>query len=356
MKIITREENELEYRKLGDTDIEVSVICLGTMTWGEQNTFEEGYEQMDYAVDHGVNFFDTAELYPIPPKPDTQGRTEECIGNWFKKTGKRDEIILASKVAGRAPMNWFRGEGTLLDRENIESAIDSSLARLQTDFIDVYQLHWPDRRMGNFGSDGIGYKHRESETIPILETLRVLSDLVDSGKIRYVGLSNETPWGLSEFLKYAEMFKLPKVVSVQNAYNLLNRTYEQGMSEFHYRSQVGLLAYSPLAQGYLSGKYIDGARPEGARTTLFERGDRYEVPGANEAIKSYVNYAQSIDMDPSVMANAFVNSRDFVTSNIIGATTMEQLKLAIGSIDVKLSDEDMNEIAMIHRNNPNICP
>ena len=220
----------------------------------------------------------------------------------------------------------------------------------------MYQLHWPDRRMSMFGADGLGYKHYEAETVPILETLKVLSELVDSGKIRYVGLSNETPWGLSEFIKFSEMYDLPRVVSVQNAYNFLNRSYEIGMSEFHHRSQVGLLAYSPLAQGYLSGKYIDGARPEGARTTLFERGDRYEVPGANEAVKSYVNYAHSINMDPSVMANSFVNSRDFVTSNIIGATTMEQLKLAIGSIDVKLSDEDLEQISLIHRKNPNICP
>ena len=346
----------MDYNLLPGTEIKVSKICLGTMTWGEQNTFEEGYEQMDYAVDQGVNFFDTAELYPIPPKPDTQGKTEECIGNWFKQSGKRHQIILASKVAGRAPMNWFRGESTLLDRENIEAAIDASLARLQTDYIDLYQLHWPDRRMSMFGSDGLGYKHYEAETVPILETLRVLSDLVDSGKIRYVGLSNETPWGLSEFIKFSEMFDLPRVVSVQNAYNFLNRTYELGMSEFHHRSQVGLLAYSPLAQGYLTGKYIDGARPEGARTTLFERGDRYEVPGANEAVKSYVSYANSIGIDPSVMANAFVNSRDFVTSNIIGATTMEQLKLAVGSIEVKLTEEDLNQIALIHRNNPNLCP
>ena len=253
-------------------------------------------------------------------------------------------------------MNWFRGDWTLLDRENIESAIDSSLTRLQTDYIDLYQLHWPDRRMSMFGADGLGYKHYEAETVPILETLKVLSELVDSGKIRYVGLSNETPWGLSEFIKFSEMYDLPRVVSVQNAYNFLNRSYELGMSEFHHRSQVGLLAYSPLAQGYLSGKYIDGARPEGARTTLFERGDRYEVAGANEAVKSYVNYAHSINMDPSVMANSFVNSRDFVTSNIIGATTMEQLKLAIGSIDVKLTDEDLEQISLIHRKNPNICP
>ena len=346
----------MEYRKLGNTDIDVSVICLGTMTWGEQNTMEEGHEQMDYALDKGVNFFDVAELYPIPPKAETQGKTEECIGTWFKKTGNREKIILATKVAGRSPMSWFRGEGTKLDRENIETAVDASLDRLQTDYIDLYQLHWPDRPMSMFGSGGIGYKHIESESISINETLQVLSDLVASGKIRYVGLSNETPWGLSEFLKYSEMNNLPRVVSVQNAYNFLNRTYEQGMSEYFHRSQVGLLAYSPLAQGYLTGKYIDGARPAGARTTLFERGDRYEVPGANEAIKSYVAYAKSIGIDPSVMANSFVNSRDFVTSNIIGATTMEQLKLAVGSIEVNLDEENIKAIETIHRSNPNLCP
>ena len=346
----------MEYRKLGNTDIDVSVICLGTMTWGQQNTMEEGHEQMDYALDQGVNFFDAAELYPIPPKAETQGKTEECIGSWFKTTGNREKVILATKVAGRSPMSWFRGEGTKLDRENIETAVDASLERLQTDYIDLYQLHWPDRPMSMFGSGGIGYKHIDSESIPINETLEVLSDLVSSGKIRYVGLSNETPWGLSEFLKYSEMNDLPQVVSVQNAYNFLNRTYEQGMSEYFHRSQVGLLAYSPLAQGYLTGKYIDGARPEGSRTALFERGDRYEVPGANEAIKSYVAYAETIGMDASVMANAFVNSRDFVTSNIIGATTMEQLKLAVGSIEVKLDEENLQAIEQIHRNNPNLCP
>ena len=346
----------MEYRKLGNTDIDVSVICLGTMTWGEQNTMEEGHEQMDYALDKGVNFFDVAELYPIPPKAETQGKTEECIGTWFKKNGNREKIILATKVAGRSPMSWFRGEGTKLDRENIETAVDASLDRLQTDYIDLYQLHWPDRPMSMFGSGGIGYKHIESESISINETLQVLSDLVASGKIRYVGLSNETPWGLSEFLKYSEMNNLPRIVSVQNAYNFLNRTYEQGMSEYFHRSQVGLLAYSPLAQGYLTGKYIDGARPAGARTTLFERGDRYEVPGANEAIKSYVAYAKSIGIDPSVMANSFVNSRDFVTSNIIGATTMEQLKLAVGSIEVNLDEENIKAIEAIHRSNPNLCP
>ena len=346
----------MKFTKLGNTEISVSKICLGTMTWGEQNTEEEAFDQMNFAVEKGINFFDTAELYSVPPKKETFGNTEKIIGNWLTQKGNREKIILATKVVGRSGMKWFRNKETRLDESQIFQALEGSLKRLKTDYIDLYQLHWPDRRMSMFGADGLGYKHYEAETVPILETLKVLSELVDSGKIRYVGLSNETPWGLSEFIKFSEMYDLPRVVSVQNAYNFLNRSYEIGMSEFHHRSQVGLLAYSPLAQGYLSGKYIDGARPEGARTTLFERGDRYEVPGANEAVKSYVNYAHSINMDPSVMANSFVNSRDFVTSNIIGATTMEQLKLAIGSIDVKLSDEDLEQISLIHRKNPNICP
>ena len=346
----------MEHRKLGRTDLEVSLICLGTMTWGQQNTEEEGHEQMDYAFDKGVNFFDTAELYPIPPMAETQGRTEECIGTWFKKNLNREKIILATKVAGRSPMNWFRGGETRLDRANIEEALNSSLKRLQTDYVDLYQLHWPDRPMRMFGSGGIGYKHIEAESIAIFETLEVLGDLVKSGKVRHVGLSNETSWGLSEFLKHSEKESLPRVSSVQNAYNFLNRTYEGGLSEFYYQSEVGLLAYSPIAQGYLSGKYIDGARPEGSRTALFNRGDRYEVPGANEAVKSYVAYANKIGMDPSVFANAFVNSREFVTSNIIGATTMDQLKLAIGSADVALSEEDFKAIDAIHRECPNLCP
>ena len=238
----------MEYRILGDTDLEVSLICLGTMTWGQQNSEEEGHEQMDYALERGINFFDTAEMYSIPPMAETQGNTEKIIGSWFKKSSNREKIILASKVAGRGRMDWIRGAETKLDRENIEKAVDDSLNRLQTDYIDLYQLHWPDRPINLFGG-GLSYKHIEAETVAISETLEVLNDLVKSGKIRYVGLSNETPWGLSEFLKSSELNTLPKIVSVQNAYNLLNRTYEQGLSEFFYRSAVGLLAYSPIAQG-----------------------------------------------------------------------------------------------------------
>lgn len=345
----------MDYRKLGNTDLEVSIICLGTMTWGQQNSEEEGHDQMDYALERGINFFDTAEMYSIPPKPETQGSTEKIVGSWFKKSSNREKVILATKVAGRGRMDWIRGAETKLDRENIEKAVEDSLTRLQTDYIDLYQLHWPDRPINIFGG-GLGYKHIEAETVAISETLEVLKDLVKSGKIRYVGLSNETPWGLSEFLKFSELNNLPKIVSVQNAYNLLNRTYEQGLSEFFYRSSVGLLAYSPLAQGYLTGKYLDGARPEGARTTLFERGQRYETVHAGEAIRAYVDYANEKGIDAAVLAHAFVNSQSFVTSNIIGATNIEQLKLAIDSCDVVLSEEDLSFIDEIHFRCPNPCP
>ena len=252
-------------------------------------------------------------------------------------------------------MDWFRGGDTRLDRKNIETAVEKSLKRLQTDYIDLYQLHWPDRPINLFGG-GLSYKHMKVESIAISETLEVLGDLCKAGKIRNIGLSNETPWGLSEFIKHSESSNLPLVVSVQNAYNLLNRTYEQGMSEFFFRSSVGLLAYSPLAQGYLTGKYINGARPEGARTTLFERGQRYETPSAEKAIIQYVDYAHKVGIDPAVFANAFVNSRDFVTSNIIGATTIDQLKLAIDSFEVQLSEDDLKSIDQIHYQCPNPCP
>ena len=346
----------MQYKKLGNTDIDVSLICLGTMTWGQQNTQEEGFEQMDYALEQGVNFFDTAELYSIPPKAETQGSTETIIGNWFNKNGNRNEIILATKVAGRSGMKWFRGGETRLNKKNIEEAIEGSLKRLQTDYIDLYQLHWPDRALNIFGG-GLGlYKHYDLESIPIEETLEVLEEIVKTGKVRHIGLSNETPWGLSEFLNISEKKSFPRVQSVQNAYNLLNRNYENGMSEFFHRSEVGLLAYSPLAQGYLSGKYLDGKLPEGSRTKLFGRGQRYETPSAESSIRKYVNLAEQSNLDPSLMANAFVNSRDFVTSNIIGATTMDQLKVAIESEQTKLSDDILAELDKIHSECPNPCP
>ncbi|MED5323364.1 MAG: aldo/keto reductase [Pseudomonadota bacterium] len=348
----------MEFRQLGHTDIKVSSICLGTMTWGEQNTEAEGHEQMDYAVDMGINFFDTAEMYAVPPKPDTQGSTEEIIGTWFKKTGKRDEIILATKVSGRASFDWLRDDGSKTQHspEQIMEAIDKSLGRLQTDYVDLYQLHWPDRPMAVFGG-GFGYKHLSDQINRIEDILGVLADIQKAGKVRHFGLSNETPWGIMKFLQHAALNKdLPRIVSVQNAYNLVNRIYELGSSEIYHHEGVGLLAYSPLAQGYLTGKYQNGALPQGSRKQLFDRLQRYETPGADTAISAYLGIAEKWGLDASQLANQFVTTRDFVTSNIIGATTMEQLKLAVTSVDIEMSDELLGEIEAVHMRAPNVCP
>ena len=347
----------MQYRKLGHTDLNVSAICLGTMTWGEQNTEAEGHEQMDYAVEMGINFFDTAEMYAVPPKPETQGKTEEIIGTWFEKTGKRQDIILATKVAGRAPMTWLRDDESPTEHSpaQIKEAVDKSLKRLKTDYIDLYQLHWPDRPLRLFG--GLGHKEMGGEINKIEDILGVLAEIQQAGKVRHFGLSNETPWGIMKFLHHAEIdATLPRMVSVQNAYNLLNRIYELGSSEIFHREGVGLLAYSPLAQGYLTGKYQKGATPKGSRKELFDRLQRYETEGTEEAIDSYLDIAKRHGLDPSQLANQFVTTRDFVTSNIIGATTMEQLKLAVTSIDVPWSDELEKEINAIHLRAPNICP
>ncbi len=347
----------VDYRKLGHSDIKVSAICLGTMTWGKQNTEAEGHAQMDYAVDQGINFFDTAELYPIPPEADTQGGTETIIGTWFKKRGKRDDIILATKVAGRSPMPWFRDDGstTELNRAQMLEAVNKSLKRLQTDYIDLYQLHWPDRPVQLFG--GLNYRHMSDEYNRIEDILGVLSEIQKAGKIRHFGVSNETAWGIMKFLHYAETDKtLPRVVSVQNAYNLLNRVFEVESSEIFYREGVGLLAYSPLAQGFLSGKYQKGALPKGSRKALFDRLQRYETPGAEEAIDNYLALAKKYNLDPSQMAVQFVTRQAFVTSNIIGATTMEQLQLAIGSYGIEFPEELCKEIDALHLRASNLCP
>ena len=332
----------MEYRSLGRTDLAVSAICLGTMTWGQQNTEAEGHAQMDYALDQGINFLDTAELYSIPPKAETQGSTERIIGSWLKARGNRDKVIIASKVVGRTAMDWFRGgRPSKLVRGDILHAIEGSLKRLGTDYIDLYQLHWPDRHVTQWGSNPNRYRHPEpaADEVPIEETLGVLADLVAEGKIRHVGLSNESAWGTMRFVSASEAGKGPRVVSIQNAYNLLNRTFEVNLAEIAMREQVGLLAYSPLAQGYLSGKYQNGARPAGARTTLFKRGDRYETPGAHEAIDDYLAVARDFGLDPSQLALAFVTSRCFVTSNIIGATTLDQLKADIASQNLVITPE-----------------
>ena len=349
----------MEYRSLGRTDLRVSSLCLGTMTWGQQNTEAEGHEQMDYAFEHGVNFLDTAELYSIPPKPETQGSTERIIGNWMKARGNRDKVILASKVVGRNGFTWFRdGAKPTLSRAHIRDAIEKSLVRLQTDYIDLYQLHSPDRHVTQWGSNPTIYRHPEpaADEVPFEETLGALQELVQEGKVRHVGLSNETAWGTTRFVAAAEAGKGPRVVSIQNAYNLLNRTFEVNLAEVAMREQVGLLVYSPLAQGYLTGKYQNGARPAGARTTLFKRGDRYETPGAEEAIDAYLAIAREAGMDPATLAIAFATTRCFVTSNIIGATTMEQLKVDIASADVVITPELEAKIDAVHQWRGNPCP
>ncbi len=345
----------MHYHRLGRTDLKVSRICLGTMTWGEQNSEAEAHEQLDYALEAGINFIDTAELYPVPPRAETQGRTEAYIGSWLKGRKCRDRIVLASKVAGPAARTQHIRPILRLDRANIEAAIETSLQRLQTDYLDLYQLHWPDRPANYFGQ--LGYTHHEDESpIPIEETLRALEDLVQAGKIRHIGISNETPWGAMEYLRLAEQLDLPRIVSIQNPYSLLNRTFEVGLAEISHRETVGLLAYSPMAFGMLSGKYAGGAKPEGARLTLWSYFDRYSNPQAIAATEAYVKLAREHGLSPAQMALAFVNQRPFLTSNIIGATTLEQLKENIESDTVELSDELLEAIDAIHKEHPNPSP
>jgi len=341
-------------RKLGNTDIDVSLICLGTMTWGEQNTEAEAHSQLDYALERGINFIDTAELYPVPPMAETQGRTEAYIGSWLKKRGQRDDIVLASKVCGPGEwVDYFRG-GPRLDRPHMTEALEDSLRRLNTDYLDLYQIHWPARPTNFFGS--LGYAHQEdADATPIAETLDVLNDFVRQGKVRHIGISNETPWGMLEYLRLAERHDWPRLVSIQNPYNLLNRSFEVGLAEMAIREQVGLLAYSPLGFGVLSGKYLD-AQPEGARLTLFSRFSRYSNEQGITATRAYVELARAHGLSPTQMALAFVNSRPFLTSNIVGATSLEQLKENIDSADVVLSDEVLEAIETIHGRHPNPCP
>ena len=333
---------------------EVSKICLGTMTWGQQNTEAEAHEQISYALDRGINMLDAAEMYPVPPRAETQGRTEEYIGTWFKKTGLRDKYILATKAAGPNPeFHYLRG-GPRFTREQLMEAVDGSLRRLQTDCIDLYQLHWPDRYTNFFGQRG--YFHREQPETPIDETLRALQELVAAGKIKTVGLSNETPWGTMKFLELADREGLPRVESIQNPYGLLNRTYEIAMAEVSHREDVGLLAYSPLGMGLLTGKYRHGARPEGSRMAVFERFTRYDGAETLEATEQYLQLADAHGLNPTHMALAFVNTRPFVLSNIIGATSMEQLKMNIDSLDVTLSKDVLKGIEAIQQRLPNPAP
>jgi len=348
----------MEYRQLGRTDTKVSALCLGTMTWGEQNTPAEAFAQMDAAVEAGINFFDTAEMYPVPPRAETYARTEEIIGEWFKAKGQRDKIILASKIVGPSSnMGSYIRNGYLhFDVKSLDGALNASLSRLKTDYIDLYQLHWPDRHTNFFGQLGYQPKPDDPESAPIAETLKHLSTLVQAGKIRHIGLSNETPWGTMKFLALAEQHGLERVVSIQNPYNLLNRTFEIGLAEIAHREQVGLLAYSPLAFGVLSGKYRQGARPPKARLTLYERFSRYNSLAAQTATEAYVDLAETFELSPAQMALSYVTSRPFVTSNIIGATTLEQLSENIESLSLKIDPTVLSAIEQIHEHNPNPCP
>jgi len=333
--------------------MDVSRLCLGTMTYGEQNTQAQAHEQLDRAVAFGINFIDTAEMYPVPPKAETQGLTERYIGSWLRQRGARDDVIIASKVTGPG-LGHIRG-GPRLTREHIHQAIDDNLARLNTDYIDLYQLHWPERKTNFFGK--LGYTHQEVDNAtPLEETLGALKELVEAGKIRAVGLSNDTPWGVMKCLELADRLGLPRVASVQNPYNLLNRTFEVGLAEIAHREDVGLLAYSPLGFGVLSGKYLNNNRPPEARLTLFERFSRYTSSEAESATQAYVSLAHKHGLDPAQMALAFVNTRSFLTSNIIGATTMEQLESNLASESLKLDDEVLEAIDAIHHQMPNPCP
>ena len=324
------------------------------MTWGRQNTQDEGFRQMDYAVDKGVNFFDTAEMYAVPTKAETYGKTEEIIGNWFTERKSRDKVILATKIAGPG-LPWIRGGENKLDRKNILAAVEDSLKRLQTDYIDLYQLHWPNRDFYHFGK---WWDYAPTDVDPqaekdsFQEVLETLGDLIRQGKIRHAGLSNETSWGTMQYLKIAEEKELPRMVSIQNEYSLLCRQFEPDLTEIALHEDIGLLAWSPLATGMLSGKYLDGNRPAGSRWTLLENGSTRDTEQANEAVRAYLSVARKHDLDPVQMALAFVNSRPFVTSNIIGATTMDQLKTNIGSLKVKLTDDILADIDAVYHDFP----
>tara|TARA_B100000941_G_scaffold225442_1_gene167651 strand:- start:1107 stop:2144 length:1038 start_codon:yes stop_codon:yes gene_type:complete len=345
----------MKFRKLGNSDLNVSLICLGTMTWGTQNTEKEAFEQMDYSIGQGINFFDTAELYSVPPTKESYGKTEIMIGNWFEKRKNREKIILASKVAGPG-LDWIRGGENSFSEKKIGKALDDSLKRLKTDYIDLYQLHWPERSTNCFGRREFKVNNNEGEWNDFESILQALEKFIKSGKIRYIGVSNETPYGLSKYLEISKNKNLPRIMSIQNPYSLVNRTYEIGMSEISIREKCGLLVYYPLASGALSGKYRKGKMPKNARMTLFKGWERMLNPLAMKAYDEYYKLSKENNMTMVQLAQAFVNSRPFVTSNIIGATTMNQLKENIDSIKIELTEEILEKINLIHNNNPNPAP
>ena len=344
----------MNYKKLGNTDLDVSTICLGTMTWGEQNTQDEAFEQMDFALSNGVNFWDTAELYAVPPRKETYGDTEEIIGNWFEKTKKRKEVILATKVAGPA-RDYLRNGKNSFTGPNLESALNNSLKRLKTDYVDLYQLHWPERNVNNFGR--LGYVHKEKDWNQFEDVLGELNKYIKAGKIRYVGLSNETPWGALNYLQLSKDKNLPRMMSIQNPYSLLNRSYEVGLAEVSIREKIGCLAYSPLASGYLTGKYRNKNFPKGSRMERdFDFWTRYRKPNTEAAVELYFKICEKHNLNMTQMSIKFCEIQEFMTSVIIGATTMEQLKSDIESVNVNLSNDVIEEINQVQTIYPNPCP
>jgi aryl-alcohol dehydrogenase-like predicted oxidoreductase len=345
----------MELRRLGRTDIHVSKICLGTMTWGQQNTEQEAFSQLDRALERGVNFIDTAEAYPVPMAQETQGRTEQYIGRWLKERKNRQRVVLATKVAGPMLAPYLRPGRTCPDRKNIMAAIDASLTRLGTDYVDLYQVHWPDRRTNYFGKLGYAHDPRPEET-PIEETLEAMTELVKAGKVRHVGISNETAWGAMRYLALASTGGLARPVSIQNPYSLLNRSFEVALAEVAHREHLGLLAYSPLGFGTLAGKYLNGQSPEGARLTLFKQYARYITPQGILATERYVNIARAHGLAPAQMAIAFAASRSFVTSVIIGATSLAQLDENLGAADLMLDEALLKKLESVQQEFPNPCP
>ena len=347
----------MEYRTLGTSNLKVSSLCLGTMTWGKQNTEEEAHQQLDYAHERGINFIDTAELYPVPPEKKTYSLTEQYIGNWSKLKTNRENIVLGTKVAGPGEWVQYMRKGQVrLDKENIITALENSLRRLKVDYIDLYQLHWPNRNTNFFGKLGHTHLEKEEDFIHPLETLEALDLLVEQGKIKYIGVSNESPWGILKYLEASKINDMPKIVSIQNPYNLLNRSYEIGMAEISIRENVKLLAYSPLAFGTLTGKYLNGKQENGARLTLYKQFNRYTNPKGVIATEAYEKIAKKYNLSFTQMSLAFVTNRPFVISNIIGATKISQLKENIDSAVLKLSPEVLNEINLVHAEISNPCP
>ena len=344
------------YTKLGNTGLEVSKLCLGTMTFGEQNTESEAHEQLDYAIAQGINFIDTAELYSVPGRKETQGSTERYIGSWLKSRSCREKIILATKITGPSPGLSYIRNPLNFSKEQINIAIDGSLQRLQTDYIDIYQLHWPERNVNSFGKLGYEFDENEKWKDNFLEILTNLNKLISQGKIKYWGVSNETPWGVMNYLRKAEQVGLPRPITIQNPYNLLNRTYEVGLAEVSIREDIGLLSYSPMAFGLLSGKYHDGSDVQNSRITLFPKLPRFSSENTFRVAEMYINIAKKYNLSPAQMSLAFVNTRPFLQSNIIAATTMDQLKENINSIQVVIPDEALKEIELVHKLNSNPAP